>query len=47
MGKTLMLGNIEVRRKWEQQRMRWLVVITNSIDMILSKLQGMVEDEEA
>ena len=43
----MMLGGIEGKKRRGQQRMRWLVVITNSIDMILSKLQGMVEDEEA
>ena len=37
--KTLMLGNIEDRRRRGRQRMRWLYVITNSMDMSLSKLQ--------
>ena len=36
--KTLMLGRIEGRRKRGQQRMRWLDVITDTMDMGLSKL---------
>ena len=42
--KTLMLGKIEGRRRREQQRMIWLDVITNSMDMSLSRLQGMVKE---
>ena len=38
LGKTLMLGKIEGKRRRGQQRMRWLDGITNSIDMILSNL---------
>ena len=45
--KTLMLGKIEGRRKSGRQRMRWLNGITDSMDMNLGKLQGIVKDREA
>ena len=44
---TLMLGKIEGRRRREQQRLRWLDGIIDSMNTSLSKFQELVVDREA
>ena len=46
MGKTLMLGKIEGRRRRGRQRTGWLDGITDPVDMTLSKLRELVRDRE-
>ena len=47
LGKTLILGKIEGRRRRGRQRMRWLDGIIDSMDMSLSKFKQILNDREA
>jgi len=47
LGKTLMLGKVEGKRRRGQQRLRWLDGITDSMDINLSKLHETVKNREA
>ena len=44
--KTLVLGKFESRKRREKQRMRWLDVITDSVDMSFSNFRELVMDRE-
>ena len=46
LGKTLVLGKTEGRRRRGRQRMRWLDGMSKSMDMGLSKLQELVKERE-
>ena len=45
--KTLMLGKAKGKRRKGLQKMRWLVSVTDSMDLSLSKLREIVKDREA
>ena len=47
LAKALMLGKVEGKRRREWQQMRWLEIITDSVDMYLSKLWKIMKDRIA